>query len=36
MKQVLLYLPVLHAGYEDFLSRHADADEILLLGAGFL
>ena len=35
MKQVLLYLPVLHAGYEDFLSRHADADEILLLGAGF-
>lgn len=35
MKQVLLYLPVLHAGYEDFLSRHADADEILLLGSGF-
>ena len=35
MKQVLLYLPVLHAGYEDFLSRHGDADEILLLGRGF-
>jgi dCMP deaminase len=36
VKQVLLYLPVLHAGYEDFLSRHGDADEILLLGRGFL
>ncbi len=35
MKQVLLYLPVLHAGYEEFLARHPDADEILLLGAGF-
>ena len=35
MKQVLLYLPALHAGYEDFLSRHGDADEILLLGRGF-
>jgi len=35
VKQVLLYLPVLHAGYEDFLSRHGDADEILLMGRGF-
>jgi dCMP deaminase len=35
VKQVLLYLPVLHAGYEGFLARHADAGEILLLGAGF-
>ncbi|HEY7145647.1 MAG TPA: deaminase [Streptosporangiaceae bacterium] len=35
MKQVLLYLPVIHAGYEAFLSRHQDAAEILLLGAGF-
>ena len=35
MKQVLLYLPVIHAGYEGFLARHADAGEILLLGAGF-
>jgi dCMP deaminase len=35
VKQVLLYLPVLHAGYEAFLARHADADEILLLGPGF-
>ncbi|HUZ38599.1 MAG TPA: deaminase [Streptosporangiaceae bacterium] len=35
MKQVLLYLPVLHAGYEEFLTRHGDADEILLLGRGF-
>ena len=35
MKQVLLYLPVIHAGYEAFLRRHADAAEILLLGPGF-
>jgi dCMP deaminase len=35
VKQVLLYLPVLHTGYEDFLTRHGDADEILLLGRGF-
>ena len=35
MKQVVLYLPVIHAGYEAFLDRHADAAEILLLGRGF-
>ena len=35
MKQILLYLPVIHAGYEDFLGRHPDAGEILVLGAGF-
>lgn len=35
MKQILLYLPVIHAGYEAFFVRHPDADEILLLGAGF-
>jgi len=35
VKQVLLYLPVLHAGYEDFLTRHGDAAEILVLGRGF-
>jgi dCMP deaminase len=35
VKQVLLYLPVIHAGYEQFLQRHADASEILLLGRGF-
>jgi dCMP deaminase len=35
LKQVLLYLPVIHAGYEGFFERHADADEILLLGDGF-
>ena len=34
-KQVLLYLPVIHAGYEAFLSRHADAAQTLLLGASF-
>jgi dCMP deaminase len=31
-KQVLMYVPVIHAGYEAFLERHADADEVLLLG----
>lgn len=36
MKQVLLYLPVIHSGYEGFLRRHADAAEILLLGSGFI
>ena len=35
MKQILLYLPVIHAGYEGFLARHPDATEILLLGTGF-
>jgi dCMP deaminase len=35
MKQVLLYLPVVHAGHQAFFARHADAAEILLLGAGF-
>ena len=35
MKQVLLYLPVVHAGHEAFFARHPDAAEILLLGAGF-
>ena len=35
MKQLLLYLPVIHSGYEGFLASHADAAEILLLGPGF-
>ena len=35
MKQVLLYLPVVHAGHEAFFARHPDVTEILLLGAGF-
>lgn len=34
-KQLMLYLPVLHAGYQAFLDRHRDAAETLLLGAGF-
>ena len=34
-KQVLLFLPVLHAGYVAFLGKHKDADEVLLLGEGF-
>jgi dCMP deaminase len=32
---VLLYLPVLHAGYEALFDRHSDADEVLLLGESF-
>jgi dCMP deaminase len=32
---LLLYLPVLHAGYEALFDRHADADEVLLLGPSF-
>jgi dCMP deaminase len=36
VKQVLLYLPVIHAGYEQFLARHADASQILVMGEGFL
>ena len=35
MKQVLLYLPVVHAGHEAFFARHGDAAEVLVLGTGF-
>ena len=35
MKQVLLYLPVVHAGHEAFFHQHGDADEVLILGDGF-
>jgi dCMP deaminase len=35
MKQVLLYLPVVHAGHEGFFARHRDAAEVLVLGGGF-
>ena len=31
----LLYLPVIHAGYEALFDRHADAREVLLLGSSF-
>lgn len=34
-KQLLIFMPVVHAGYVDLLSKHADADEILLLGESF-
>jgi dCMP deaminase len=34
-KQVLLYLPVIHAGYESFLDRHPDASGVLVLGTSF-
>lgn len=32
---LLLHLPVLHAGYERLLDRHAATHRILILGAGF-
>jgi dCMP deaminase len=35
VKQILLYLPVLHRGYEEFFARHPDAAGVLLLGPGF-
>jgi dCMP deaminase len=35
VKQVLLYLPVIHAGYEAFLHRHRDASSVLVLGRSF-
>jgi dCMP deaminase len=35
-KQVVLYLPVIHRGYDQLFQTHADADEILLLGEGFI
>jgi dCMP deaminase len=35
MKQVLLYLPVVHAGHQAFFARHSDAAEVLVLGSGF-
>jgi dCMP deaminase len=35
MKQVLLYLPVVHAGHEAFFARHGDAAEVLILGTRF-
>ncbi len=34
-KQLLLFLPVLHAGYEAWFDAHRDADAILLLGRSF-
>lgn len=36
MTQLLLYLPVIHAGYQAFLERHLDDDpEVLLIGRSF-
>jgi dCMP deaminase len=35
LKQLLLYLPVLHRGYDAFFERHRDAGSVLLLGTGF-
>lgn len=35
MKQLLLYLPVIHSGYDALFERHSDAEGVLLLGDGF-
>ena len=35
MTQLLLHLPVIHAGYEEFLQAHGGDAEVLLLGRGF-
>jgi dCMP deaminase len=35
LKQILLYLPVIHAGHEAFFRKHSDAHEVLILGEGF-
>jgi dCMP deaminase len=35
VKQVVLYMPAFHAGYEEFFSRHDDVEEVLLLGQSF-
>ncbi|HEX8767354.1 MAG TPA: deaminase [Jatrophihabitans sp.] len=35
MKQIVAYIPVLHAGYEQFLRKHDDAEELLILGRKF-
>jgi dCMP deaminase len=35
LKQLLLYLPVIHSGYESFFARHQDAASVLVLGSGF-
>lgn len=35
MTQVLMYLPVIHAGYHRFLAEHAGDAELLLIGTGF-
>jgi dCMP deaminase len=35
LKQLLLYLPVIHSGYEAFFARHQDAASVLVLGRGF-
>jgi dCMP deaminase len=35
LKQLLVYLPVIHSGYEALFTRHRDAASILVLGSGF-
>jgi len=35
MKQLFAYVPVIHAGYERFIRKHVDAEELLLVGLDF-
>jgi dCMP deaminase len=35
LKQILLYLPVIHSGYEALFARHQDTASVLVLGTGF-
>jgi dCMP deaminase len=35
MKQILAYIPALHAGYEQLLRKHDDADGLLIVGREF-
>jgi dCMP deaminase len=35
LKQILLYLPVIHSGYEALFARHPDTASVLVLGRGF-
>ena len=35
VKQILAYVPVVHAGYEQFLRKHGDAEELLIVGREF-
>ena len=34
-RQLLMYVPVIHAGYQGFIERHLPADEILLIDGSF-
>ncbi len=36
MKVLLLYIPVPHKGYRDFIRRHTDASRVLIFGEGLI